>query len=360
MTTILDKLSKRTIGLLEDIESRIDPEAEEDYIDQWSDFLNDRFTGDIFTPRRKKLSLSNAERKGIMINDAMEDFDSMLYSQLLGVSFALDDSESNRYRSWNLAIRANYGSCIGTSLFGAEVFIMPYKTNTLPITRTLTGDDAMERVLDKGIPDNHAGLGAKAFGFGEFVQEVFSHYPKISKYVTVYHPDIQGPIDNCELLFGEEMFYKMMDEPDTVHDVLDLITRSYISFMEEWQKLYPPRPDMNLHWGHVWHKGTILLRCDSAMNLSPDMYDEFCVPYDRRLLDRFGGGGMHFCGKGDHYIKSLCEAPGLSVVNMTQPHLNDMEVIYRNTVDKGIKLVGFDHGRAQRDVGRGFNHSVCT
>ena len=68
---------------------------------------------------------------------------------------------------------------------------------------------------------------------------------------------------------------------------------------------------------------------------------------------------MHFCGRGDHYIKSLCEAPSLSVVNMSQPHLNDMEIIYQNTVDKGIKLVGFDAQRALADLPRGLNHCVA-
>ncbi|MBQ6053424.1 MAG: hypothetical protein IJL30_09120 [Clostridia bacterium] len=351
-------LSKRTENLLNDIENRIDPEAEEDFIRQWRDFLFDRFTGDIFAPKRKSFSASGVERKGLMINDAMADLDSMIYSQLLGVSYALDDSEGNRKRSSSLAIRPNYGSCIGTSLFGAEVYIMPYETNTLPITRTLVGEDAMKRLIDRGVPDNHAGLGKKAFEFAEFVLDVFSRYPKISKYVFVYHPDIQGPIDNCEVLFGEEMYYRMIDEPETVHEVMSLLTKSYISFMEEWQKLFPPRDDINPHWANIWHKGSIMLRCDSAMNLSPELYDEFCAPYDRILLKHFNGGGMHFCGKGDHYIESLCAAPLLSVVNMTQPHLNDMEKIYRNTVDRGIKLVGFDLNRANEDVKRGFNRCL--
>ena len=38
------------------------------------------------------------------------------------------------------------------------------------------------------------------------------------------------------------------------------------------------------------------------MNLSPDMFMEFIFPYNQRLFDIFGGGGDHFCGRGDHFI----------------------------------------------------------
>ena len=47
------KLSRETLALLDDIEARIDPETEEDYLGQWRDFLYNRFEGDIFTPVRK-------------------------------------------------------------------------------------------------------------------------------------------------------------------------------------------------------------------------------------------------------------------------------------------------------------------
>ena len=30
---------------------------------------------------------------------------------------------------------------------------------------------------------------------------------------------------------------------------------------------------------------------------------------------------------------------GLHAINITQPHLNDMTVIFRHTIDKGIKLL---------------------
>lgn len=35
---------------------------------------------------------------------------------------------------------------------------------------------------------------------------------------------------------------------------------------------------------------------------------------------------------------------------MSQPHLNDLETIYRNTVDKGIKILAFDREFAERDL----------
>ena len=47
------QLSKKTIELLEDIERRIDPDAEEDFSRQWEDFLYDRTNDAIFTPVRK-------------------------------------------------------------------------------------------------------------------------------------------------------------------------------------------------------------------------------------------------------------------------------------------------------------------
>ena len=43
---------------------------------------------------------------------------------------------------------------------------------------------------------------------------------------------------------------------------------------------------------------------------------------------------------------------------MSQPHLNDMETIYQNTVDRGIPLLGFPADRAYADVSRGFHHRM--
>ena len=197
------KLSRETMALLEDIERRIDPETEDDFQGQWRDFLFDRFEGDIFNPERKKCTVPSAVYAPIHINDAVKDLDLMLRSELIKISDALN------HKRHNLAIRANYGTGILSSVFGAEIFMMPEKNNTHPTTKTLGDTDRLHEMVEAGLPDLTCGFGKDVFAFGELCKETFQAYPKIEKYVKVYHPDVQGPLDIAELLWGGDMFYEM-------------------------------------------------------------------------------------------------------------------------------------------------------
>ena len=185
------------------------------------------------------------------------------------------------------------------------------------------------------------------FNFGEICAQLFAKYPKIQKYVKVYHPDTQGPLDIAELLWGGEMFYEMYDNPDFVHNVLQLITDTYKSFMDKWYTIIPNNEGLSVHWS-LMHKGNIMIRLDSAMNLPCEMYDEFSKPYDRQLLDHFGGGCMHFCGRGDHYIHSMCDIENMYGFNMSQPHLNNLEKIFDAAVAHNKRIV--DMPRAEEYV----------
>ncbi len=325
------ELSVYTKELLADIEKRIVPEVEDDFIEQWKSFWNDENKDIIFTPKRKIISESGIELKNININDAVGDLDLMLAMQLEGVSRALGS------RSQALSIRANYGTGIMTTLFGAELFIMPYEQNTLPTTVPV-GDDRINEIVSKGIPSVYEGLGTKVFDFGELCREVFENYPKIKKYVTVYHPDTQGPLDIADLLWGSDIFYALYDDPDLVHALMRLATDTYKVFLDKWFELYPNRPDINVHWDY-FTKGTICLRNDSAINLAPDQYAEFALEYDKHLLDYFGGGMLHYCGKGDHFVGLLTDCEKLYGVNLSQPHLNNMDKVYAETVAKGKKIL---------------------
>jgi hypothetical protein len=333
---------------LADLEARIDPQAEERLWGEWVDFCDGRFGGDIFSPRRAAKSPPGVEWPAVRVNGALEDFDAMALQQFGACSASLARGDGRL-----LCVRCNYGTGILPSLFGAELFMMDDETNTLPTTRPIPGGaDAARALLERGVPDLRAGLGGRVFEMAERYNDIARHYPKVGRHVTVYHPDTQGPMDVCELLWGSGIFLDVVDVPELVKDLLGLVTETYIRFMREWERLVPSFDGHAVHWAML-HAGRIMLRDDSAMNFSPRMFDEFIRPWDEGLLAEFGGGAIHFCGRGDHWIDRVPAMRGLRAITLSQPHLNDMEAIFRSTVDRGINLLDLARGAAEAALARG-------
>ena len=213
---------------------------------------------------------------------------------------------------------------------------MPRETDTLPNVLSLGEEKALE-LIGTEPPALEAGNFAAVMRFAKNWKAIQETHPRIARFVRVEQPDLQGPLDNLELIMGSSpLFYMMYDDPDSVHALLDLITRAMERFMDNWLNAFPGNASLATYFYHV-ERGALCIRDDSAMNLSPEMYAEFAAPYDGRLLKRFGGI-VHYCGRGDHYIERLTAMEGLHSVNMSQPHLNDMEKIFACTIDRGIHL----------------------
>lgn len=318
---------------LEDIERRINIAEEEAIWSAWVAFAEGKNTQAPFNPPARTPSQAGVEWKHVNVNDALEDEDLMLLSQLERCHAAL-----SRPSDTIMMMRANYGVGNISRLFGAEPFIMPYEMDTLPNVRPIPGGaDGIRRLLEQDIPDMNSGGNHHIWSVGEKLAEICRKYPKIGKYVIIDNPDAQGPMDNCELLWGSDIFCDMYDEPELVHAFLNHLTETIRVFIEKWTAIHPNKTGLASYFGRVG-KGGIVLRNDSAMNLSPEFFREFIMPYDSRLLQHFGGGTVHFCGRGDHFIRHLVEMPGLTAVDMSQPHLNDMQIILSNTIDQGINL----------------------
>ena len=327
---------------LDDLERRIDPSQETRLLQEWIDFAEGRFRGELFSPRREKASPPAIAWPDVSVNAALDDFERMALQQYKTCSDTLAAGNGAL-----LAVRANYGTSILPSLFGVKLFIMPDEMNTLPTSWPLQNADAVQRLIDLGVPNLSTGYGARVFEMTERFMAIGRAYPHIGRYVHVYHPDLQGPMDICEVVWGSSIFCALLEDPSRVKALLDLVTETYTAFLRRWMRIAPLAARGNVHWGY-YHRGRILLRDDSAMNLSPDLFDEFVRPYDQRLLKTFGGGAVHFCGRGDHYIASLSTMDGLFAINLSQPELNDMETIFRNTVDKGILILDLPRPAAER------------
>lgn len=319
---------------LQDLENRIDVADEERLLEETKKFCDGRWEEEIFSPKRKATKRPSIKWPSININDAIQDDELMLIREFSGCSNGLKECNGRI-----MTVRSNYGVAILALLFGVEQFIMPYEMNTLPICRSFKNPiDDVKRCLDKGIPDLSGGWGEKVFAMGERFMEIKKNYPNIAKCVHIEHPDCQGPMDICDLLWGSELFYVLYDYPDLVSDFLKLITQTYKLFLDKWFQIVP-KTKYSAHGG-MMYKGTILVRDDSAMNLSPDMYAEFIYPYNDECLNYFGSGAIHYCGRGEHFVPIMSKMKSLNAINLSQPHLNDMETIFKNTVDKGIPIIG--------------------
>ncbi|MCY3017627.1 MAG: hypothetical protein NTW87_01165 [Planctomycetota bacterium] len=332
---------------LADLEARLDEAAEERNLDAWRQFLDNRCTDPIFFPPKRRPAPPKVKWPAIAINDALDNVDLMVLREFAGVSALLAGGGSLR-----LNVRCNYGTGILPTMFGCELFVMPRESETLPTARPLHAHAAVRRIVEAGMPEVRAGLGGKVFDCAARFLEVLRNHPLLARYVTLYHPDMQGPVDAAEVIWGSEMFLAFYDEAGLVREFLDVITQTYTAFMRQWYALVPPRGDTSVHWG-LLHKGRLMIRNDSLMNLSPKHYVDFVRPLDQKLFDEFGGGAIHFCGRGSHYIAAMSEVRGLTAINMSQPHLNDMDAIYEHTVRKRIKLLGFDPKTAQAALAAG-------
>jgi hypothetical protein len=233
-------------------------------------------------------------------------------------------------------------------MYGVRLYLMPEETNTLPTCYPLPGGlDAVLRLLEKGDPGLTAGLAPAVLDAGGLFRSVLGKRPRLDRHITIYHPDLQGPMDVCELLLGSALFTDLIDRPEEVRAVLQSITGTYSTFMRRWLRIVPPMERWSVHW-HMLHRGRIMLRDDSATNLSPAMFEEFIKPYDRELLGAFGGGAIHFCGKGDGFIQVAADIPFLYAIHISQPELNDLEEVCRQTVDRGIHIIGLKREAGQQ------------
>jgi hypothetical protein len=257
----------------------------------------------------------------------------MVLSQMAGVSGQITSTDGRV-----LNVRSNYGVPILAMPFGCEIFMMTEESNTLPNCQPI-GPEAARAWLERGTPDVEHPYLRPVYEVGERFAAIAKQYPKIGKCVGIYHPDLQGPLDILELIWGSEVFLAFIDEPQVVHQLLQLITDFYLKVMQRWRSIVPVRePGFSWHWGML-QPGQLMIRLDSAMNLPPEYIDEFSRPYDEQLFAQLGGGALHACGRVDHWVHLLPKFAGVRALNVSQPQLNDMEQVLKSTVDQGVLLI---------------------
>jgi hypothetical protein len=207
-----------------------------------------------------------------------------------------------------------FGTGVAASAFGCQIDFPPKQDPAVSPYRypvQTAGDVRKLRLPD---PDRD--------GLMPMVLE-FQRYMRAHSFLPVGITDLQGPLTTANQLMGyDKLIYLMADDPAAAHELMDKVTEALILWVRK-QKQAVGEALTECAGGHqIYYGGNagVWLSDDDAVLMSPQAYREFVVPYNSRVLEAFGGGSLHFCGKATHQAENFMATRGLRAVNSYTLH----------------------------------------
>ncbi len=226
-----------------------------------------------------------------------------------------------------LCIRPNFGTIFIPAMFGLK-----YKVprDTFPwITLHLS----KEEIKNFKMPAlDNIEIMKKASDYLAFFKK------NLPNWIHVYLPDTEGPFDIAHSVYGDNIFYDIYDDPAFVHYLLGLCTELYIEVTRKLKEVIGENNNSCYH-GHAlvrgiyMRNGGVRISEDSATLLSPKHIDEFVIPYDKKALQTFGGGFIHYCGKHEYLLKAYLQLKEVKAINLGNPEMYDFYITMRNFLD---------------------------
>ena len=296
--------------------------------------------------------------------EAFQDPEKMLYNELVRTVGGTGTYTSVRIKDdFPPHIRSNHGVGIIASLFGAECRII---NDTMPWVEHLDHEE-IKKIVGKGVPELYKGLGERVVDTHHFYLEKLKVYPKCSRCIRVTQPDLQGPFDIAELLVGGDIFLGVYDYPELLHELLALITETYIAFRKMLEPLLTDSAGDGISYLHgCLFGGKVLVKDDTGMaNLSEQMYREFSKTYNDRIIEAFGGGSLHYCGPPKEWTHAAVDMPLLRGINFGNPEMHDLAVEYAFWQERKVPLLLWGDSlkleRIDRDfLGEILKHGIQT
>jgi hypothetical protein len=294
-----------------------DPQILADGRRRMADMFHDRATDSL-----PILFSAPAPEDGIAWNKDMhrhvEEPDQMLYDQVAGlIGWARAGSDAQ------MSIRANTGTGTLCTAAGCKQLLSEFG---LPWT-THVGREAIEAFDPADIADR---------GVLPRVYELYAYFrARLPERIHFYIADTQSPFDLAHLLYGDAIFYDMFDDPDFVHALLAKATALYINGSQLMKSWIREPADGGCH-GILWMENGGVRACeDTATLLSPELVNEFVVPYRNQGLAPFGGGWVHYCGDNDEVYCSLLQAPQVRGINFGNPERHDFSRVLPELIEAG-------------------------
>lgn len=290
--------------------------------------------------------------------EAFQDPYKMMYNELLQTCGGSVYSSIQTKDFFPLHIRSNHGIGIIPSLFGLSSKIL---YNNMPWVEHFGSRDEVKRIIQKGIPDLNKGLVERVIQTHHFYLDKLKNYPLCSQGIKVSQPDMQGPFDIAHLMLGSDIFYLVYEDPLLLHELLELITETYIRLRKYIDKLLNDKTTGDAVYVHgAIYLGQVVIKDDTAVvNLSPEMYDEFSWQYNKKIFTEFKGS-LHSCGKIKDWLYDIINDNNLMSINYGNPEMQNFQKIYKKNNDKHLSIIGWGYNQDFSFLDEVFNNNIKT
>jgi hypothetical protein len=114
---------------------------------------------------------------------------------------------------------------------------------------------------------------------------------------------IHGIITTSLKLTGDNIMVMMMSDPDLTHAIHQWIVDAYVILIKHFASI-GNLPITSVHVGE----------CAGTM-VSPELFEEFIVPYISQLGNKLGAVRLHSCGISDHLIPGMAHVSNLKIID---------------------------------------------
>ena len=275
-------------------------------------------------------------------SEAVEDPEKMLFNELVSAFGTSILRRGEIGDDLPATVRANFGTIMVASCFGAR---LDWVDDNPPWVHHFETRDDLVRSIEKGADLNSTSV-ERAIEFMEFYHHTLADFPELREIVKIVIPDLQGPLDNAAMLRGSDIFIEMATDADFVSSLLSQMAQTQLELWRRFFRLAANEDEGYVHQHGVLGKGNILIRNDSSIMISSEMYEDLVRPRDVTVLDGVGGGGIHSCGDINHLFPVYAQSDFAASIDYGQSWMNDLDAQYDSAASQGVALLRV---RAERD-----------
>jgi hypothetical protein len=175
--------------------------------------------------------------------------------------------------------------------------------------------------------------------------------------------DSGGPLNTLKDLLDTNLLYLgFYDNPQAMHHLLDIVTDVQL---EIYNILVNVVGDINRmtcidfdpDWAPEKYKG--FASDDVCATIGPGLFEEFSIPYNNRLYEPWGSGGLHNCGPNPCKNLYLTHNPKIKYLNCSYRYSHQEFPQFREIfAGWGIVKPMFDNGETPEEMLAGFQYML--